>query len=321
MNSVVDDEKTIVNFKPEVSSASSNPAGFDRPMPGGRRGNSASVDSLGHTGTLPGVSVASLSPPAPSVSARPANIAVGVFKNPSSPLVAIAQPLLNEISDLNQTAEQRNFVQYRSQISEELSKFEMFCNQLEISEEHLIYSRYALCTAIDEMVNKSPWSAKGEWSKNSLLAQYHGETDGGEKFYELLDHLIVHPAKHLLVLELMFLIMNLGFEGKYHLQPKGYIELEKIKDNLYQTIRLQKGEPEAALSLNWKGVVDRRNPLMRIVPAWVFVAVTGLILVSMYSGFSYLAEEAGDKTASKISQLKTSIEASKIDTAEGVTNE
>ncbi len=306
MTNISDDEKTIVNFNnPATASSLASQQSINQslsiPKPGrGRLKDAAASEKW------PGVSVAVFNQPAADKPHNPAIPLPGRHENTDSPLIAVAQTLLNEIVALQKGKQQEDFQHYRNQINHELCSFERLCLQQEISEEHVIYSRYVLCTAIDEMVNKSPWAIKGEWSKNSLLAQYHGETDGGEKFYELLEHLIIHPAKHIQVLELMFLIMNLGFEGKYHLQSRGYIELEKLKDNVFQTIRLQRGEPEPSLSLHWQGVSDHRNPLMRYVPAWVFLAVTGLVIAGMYLGFGHLANQAGDHTVERIEQLTTS---------------
>lgn len=60
-----------------------------------------------------------------------------------------------------------------------------------------------------------PWGNESEWSKISLLSSFHNETFGGEKFFQLLDRLSKNPVKHLPMLELMYLCLALGFEGKY----------------------------------------------------------------------------------------------------------
>lgn len=301
-----DSEKTIVDFsKPNNSGgAELTQVGFDRPMPGGRGpGGQSPKKQSANSASQPDATlgfhnaVASVQPPV----IQPLH--QKIYENHANPLLAAAQPLLNEVADLHQAVQEQPIEQYRQRLVVEIQQFEMACGQIEIDEETLIYARYVLCTVLDEMVNKTPWQGKGEWNRHSLLAQYHGETGGGEKFFALLDHLLTHPAKHIQVLELMFVCLNLGFEGKYHLEQRGHLQLEKVKDNLYQVIRMQRGEPEQQLSPNWQGITDTRNPLMRYVPAWVIAAVSALILVGMFSGFSYLIEQAGNETVATINSL------------------
>lgn len=285
-------DETIVNYtKPKPTpgpvAADATKARLNRPAPGGR--------AITTSNDLPGVSQA----------VQPAieQPVIKVYLNQLNPLLAAAQPLLNEIVALSQMTDDKPIESYRQQLVSEVGKFEMQCGQNGIDEETLIYARYVLCTVLDEMVNKTPWQARGEWNQHSLLAQFHGETGGGEKFFDLLDHLLIHPAKHIHTLELMFVCLNLGFEGKYHLIQRGHLQLEKVKDNLYQAIRLQRGEPDQQLSPHWQGVTDKRHRLIGFIPAWVILAVAGLILVAMFSGFHYLIEEQGDKAVLALENL------------------
>ena len=225
------------------------------------------------------------------------------YENKLNPLLAAAQPLVDEVAWLNNTGEASQPESYRERLAHKVSQFERQCGMSGVDEDSILYARYVLCTVLDEMVNKTPWPDKGEWNRQSLLARFHGETGGGEKFFDLLDHLQLHPATHLAVLELMFVCLNLGFEGKYHLVPRGYLQLEQVKDNLFQLIRLQRGEPEQSLSPHGHSVSGRRHKLIGYLPAWVILAVTGLLLLTMFSGFRFLIDEQGDRVAQEIQNL------------------
>lgn len=249
-------------------------------------------------GTLPGVALPGA--PAFGVSLPPVDKAYG---NTLNPLLAAAQPLIDEIAFLNQPGDEKPLDSYRQTLAGAIGRFEMACGQNSVDEDSILYARYVLCTVLDEMVNKTPWPNKGEWNRHSLLAQFHGETGGGEKFFDLLEHLLIHPASHLAVLELMFVCLNLGFEGKYHLVPRGHLQLEQVKDNLYQVIRLQRGDAETTLSPHWQAASGKRQTLVGYVPAWVILAVSGLLLLLMFSGFHYLIEEQGDAAVTRISEL------------------
>ncbi len=106
-----------------------------------------------------------------------------------------------------------------------------------------------------------------------LLISFHNETWGGEKFYDALDRLLAFPSGNLHLLELMYLCLALGFEGRYRVRDGGRDQLERVREQLFQTIRTQRGEPERELSPHWRGITERRDPLIHQVPLWVFAGL------------------------------------------------
>lgn len=207
-----------------------------------------------------------------------------------NPLLAAASGLLERMAQLSAQNEAHDVMSYRDGCVQQLQIFEQQLLHNDSSEETRYYARYVLCTVMDELVNKTHWGS-GVWSNQSLLSQFHGETGGGERFFQLLEYLQQSPAKNLHLLELMYVCLGLGFEGKYRLDARGYAQLEALRDNLFHLIRMQKGEPERDLSPHWQRVTQRRNPLSRYLPLWVVVAVVGVLMLGTYSGFSYLLNE------------------------------
>src|SRR5690606_37076980 len=139
--------------------------------------------------------------------------------------------------------------------------------------DHVLAARYLLCTALDETVLNTPWGSQSAWAEQTLLSTFHNETWGGEKFFQLLDRLVQDPRRNLHLLELMYLLLALGFQGKYRIRERGRAELEQIQANLFQTIRMQRGDFERSLSPRWRGVTDARSRLAQYVPLWVVGAV------------------------------------------------
>ena len=136
-----------------------------------------------------------------------------------------------------------------------------------ISSEIILAARYVICAALDEAVLKTPWGAESAWTQRTLLSTFHSETHGGEKFFLLLDKMKERPAQNLDMLELMYVFLSLGFEGKYHLNPRGREILEKIRDELFQIIRTFRGEYERALSPRWQGLGRTKNTLAHLCTA------------------------------------------------------
>ncbi|WP_206197454.1 type IVB secretion system protein IcmH/DotU, partial [Pseudomonas viridiflava] len=84
-----------------------------------------------------------------------------------------------------------------------------------IEHDQMLAARYVLCTVLDEAVLTTAWGSSSNWSTMSLLSHFHQETFGGEKFFQLLERLGSNPARHLHLLELMYLCLALGLKGKY----------------------------------------------------------------------------------------------------------
>jgi type VI secretion system protein ImpK len=206
-------------------------------------------------------------------------------------LVAAASDLLSEVVRLKHSDNREDLHALNQRLTAGLKLFEVQALHNGAESSQMMAARYVLCTVADEAVVTTSWGNKSEWSQMSLLSSFHNETFGGEKFFQLLDRLSKNPAKHLPMLELMYLCLSLGFEGKYRVQARGVLELEGLRDALYRQIRQLRGDVPRELSPHWEGLNNQRRSLVRIVPAWMVVLFTVVCLAVMYSGFAWVLGE------------------------------
>ena len=218
-------------------------------------------------------------------------------------LVAAASDLLSEVVRLKHSNNREDMLVLNERLTSGLKLFEVSALHNGAESSQVMAARYVLCTVADEAVVTTPWGNESEWSQMSLLSSFHNETFGGEKFFQLLDRLSKNPAKHLPMLELMYLCLSLGFEGKYRVQARGMLELDGIRDALYRQIRQLRGDVPRELSPHWEGLSDQRRSLLRIVPAWMVVLFTFVCLVMMYSGFAWVPSEQRDTVLQPYQQL------------------
>ncbi|MCI0918906.1 type IVB secretion system protein IcmH/DotU [Pseudomonas stutzeri] len=211
-----------------------------------------------------------------------------------NPLVAAASSLLSEVVRLKHSYEGEDLHALNQRLSAELKLFEHRALHDSAESSQVMAARYVLCTAIDEAVVTTPWGNESEWSQMSLLSSFHNETFGGEKFFQLLERLSRNPVKHLPMLELMYLCLSLGFEGKYRVMPRGMLELEAVRDSLYRQIRQLRGDVPREVSPHWQGLRDTRRRLVRIVPWWLVALFTLICLGMLYAGFAWVLGEQRD---------------------------
>ncbi len=211
-----------------------------------------------------------------------------------NPLVACASDLLAVAGELRGSASHRDPDGLRERLVRQMRDFEACARGRGLPESVVSPARYILCALLDEAILDTPWGSHSIWSKQGLLVSFHNETWGGEKFFDALDRLLAYPAGNLHLLELMYLCLAQGFEGRYRVRDGGRDQLERVRANLYQAIRSQRGDPEPELSPHWRGVAPHRDPLIQQVPLWVLSAVAALLLLGLFTVFTFALSRDSD---------------------------
>jgi type VI secretion system protein ImpK len=223
-------------------------------------------------------------------------------------LETAAAALLSLLGRLRDTPSHPDPAALKSSIIEKMRSFERKAEELGVEKETIFWARYALCSALDEIVLSTPWGNQSAWRDQSLLITLHNEGWGGEKFFQLLQKLLQNPARNLELLELMYICLAFGFEGRYRPLPDGFVQLQGVRDNLYRTIRNQHGESEPDLSAHWQGVTQRQNPLVHYVPLWVMLSISGVLLLLIYSGFSLALNVKSDPLYAALHNIARNVE-------------
>ena len=210
-----------------------------------------------------------------------------------NPLVQAASPLLLRMGQMRSAPASIDVPSLRRAALEEIRRFEERARASGVRNEIALAARYVLCAGLDEAVLSTPSGAQSEWSQHPLLVALHREAWGGEKFFEMLDRILVDPARHIDLIELQYLILALGFTGKYQMMDRGHEQLADLQHNLHRTIQAQRGAAPAELSLQWRGLEDQRSRLIRYVPWWVVVAAALAILgITFATYYTKLANQA-----------------------------
>ena len=242
-----------------------------RPRPGaGRRGSDVAVPSRANA---PGTGYAE-----PISSAARERLGIGL-----NPLVQAASPLLLLAGQFRGTLSAPDVGGLRRHALDEIRRFEERARVSGVPNENVLAARYALCAGLDEAVLSTPWGAQSEWAQQPLLVTLHREAWGGEKFFEMLDRISQDATRHIDLMELQYLCLAFGFVGKYQVQERGHTRLAEVQQALYRNIRAHRGAPQAELSLRWRGLEDRRNPVIRYVPWWVVGAASLAILAITFA--------------------------------------
>ena len=264
-----------------------------RPAPGGRAATRlrpvAREETAGEE-TMGGRRAAAVAPAAPPGGEVPDLVAPG-----AGPLLAAAGPLLQLMARLRSTYAAPDPGLLRERAAAAMREFERRSREAGVPPEQLRPAHFALCAALDDVVMATPWGSQGVWALNPLIASFHQNVDAGERFFEVLAQLQRNPGANLPVLEVMYLCLALGFQGRIRLSPRGPAELDRLREELHATIARQRGAaPERELSPRWQGVAAPYRPARAQVPAWVLGSAAAALLAGLFLWLSNGVEDASD---------------------------
>ncbi|MEY8116664.1 type IVB secretion system protein IcmH/DotU [Falsihalocynthiibacter sp. BN13B15] len=278
-----------------------------RPNPGGRRPASAPF------GTTPAPAPAAPSPadyndpagfnaPAPAPAA-PAPSAPSPQQDQSAvedftglnPIHAAASTLFSLVSRIRNRAQHADPETMRRSVIAEVRAFENRAMQAKIDPQTIKVARYAICATLDDVVLNTPWGGASTWGQQSLVATFHRETVGGDRFYDLLARLEKDPAQNIDLLEFLYVCLSLGFEGRLRVEAGGVDKHMNIRTGLARIIRTQKGDIEHDLSPHWMGLNKPLRQLSAWKPFWISVGALAAVMTIVFLVLSNLLSNSTDK--------------------------
>lgn len=221
----------------------------------------------------------------------------------NNPLIELSLSLLSLVVQLRQMASYPNIDALQARLAESIKKYENNILQQNLPHTHARTASYFVCTLLDETVLNTPWGSESSWGHNSLLVQFHNEAWGGEKFFDIVSHLSQQPSQNLALIELAYLCISLGLEGKYRQTGDGLRHIEGLRQELYLMIQRVKNTDNQELSLFWRGLGNIHNPLINRLPSWVLVLVAAALLMIAYLCFAYTINKSSDHVFEQLAAL------------------
>jgi len=217
-------------------------------------------------------------------------------------LVNAAMPLLAAAPRVRHTARHSNPTALRDALADGIRKFESQARAQGLPNEQVLGGRYILCTLLDESAASTPWGGAGAWAGNSLLVQFHNESWGGEKVFQLMSKLAENVDANRNLLELLYVVLSLGFQGRYRVIDNGAAQLDSVRQRLAQMLG-QGRSPEPALSPRWQGVTAKGPRLSDGLPMWLIASVLLVVLALVYGGFRWSLGNKADPVFSALASL------------------
>lgn len=241
--------------------------------------------------------------PSPAPAAAPDTTTAAEALTGLNPLNASAAMLFSLISRIRNRAQHADPDALRRSVVGEIRTFESRALKAGIEDRQVKVARYAICATIDDVVLNTPWGGESVWGQQSMVATFHRETVGGDRFYDLLARLEQDPANNIDLLEFLYMCLSLGFEGRLRVEAGGPEKHLNIRAGLAKLIRAHRGEVEHDLSPRWKGVEKPYRPLSISKPVWIALACVAAVLASGFLGLSYALSTSTGRVAGQIAGI------------------
>lgn len=209
----------------------------------------------------------------------------------TNPLLEASRVLLRALADMPDSLSSIAVERLQELLEHEVTEFEKLCVQANIRRDHMIGASYCLCTALDEAAMQTAWaqdqSLVAIWVQSSLASTYHRDVDGGDKVYLLIGRLLEDPDEHRDLLQVIYRILSLGFQGRYRGMTDGKRKHDAIRQRLYNVITSQRDPVPLTLSPRWQSTATGKRLSFTDFPVWITVTVLSVILLGLFGWFKY----------------------------------
>lgn len=158
--------------------------------------------------------------------------------------------------------------------------------------------KFALASYIDEAVLTSNWPGRMKWMSKPLQLEFFGEHVGGEAFFKHLNALRRAGERFVDVLEVFYICLQLGFEGKYRL--RGLEQLLAMQVDLRSQIEGYRRYADNRLSPNGVTKTGIIATMRREIPYWVIASVTAAAIFFTYSGYAIVTKQMAENNMEEI---------------------
>jgi type VI secretion system protein ImpK len=105
------------------------------------------------------------------------------------------------------------------------------------------------------------------------------------------------------LLELIYAILALGFEGRYRVLQNGRAQLDGVKEKLALMLREQSGSALAELSPYWEGAPAAGGRLRDGIPMWVVATIAAVVLAIVFIFLRIMISGKSDDAFSSLQAL------------------
>lgn len=182
-----------------------------------------------------------------------------------------------------------------------LELFKKNCSTINIDASIIDNAVYALVALLDETVMSVPGECRNYWITNPIQLELFGDNIAGQEFFRRLEKLMIEPERMKDVLEVYYLCLCLGFEGKYKLG--NFSERDGLIDNLARVLLKAGKRSVSGLSPHGRRIMSAdllKRKRWKIMPLWAVGISAAVLLAILWGIMFFLTKQSVEKVLSII---------------------
>ncbi|OBQ74260.1 type VI secretion system protein TssL, long form [Mesorhizobium erdmanii] len=223
-----------------------------------------------------------------------------------NPILAAAAPLLMLFGQFRLVPVERQAEPLAEHVAEAIDKFDRVLEKSGVAEEDARIAKFVLCETADDLIGNLPWPRKDAWAQHSMLSQFFHVEPNGTGFFEALNKILASPEAHYDLLELMHVCLSLGYEGQYRGLTRDDTSLERVRRDVYETLRYFRPRAAEDISPRWQGLAVTVTQSSTRLPLWVVAAAASALLTAAFFALRVFITNEGDAAAGELLALNPS---------------
>jgi type VI secretion system protein ImpK len=227
----------------------------------------------------------------------------GVGYSAANPIMTAAAPLLVLLGQLRLMGRDTDAASLATLVANAISKFEREITEAGVPEEDARIAKFALCETADDIIQHLPGFDRDRWTEHSMLSRFFGVRVFGAGFFNALNKLLADPETHYDLLEFMHACLSLGFEGQYRGIAREDRNLERVRQDVYDTLRYSRARATDDISLRWRGLAEAMSNTPARAPFWSIAAGVLVLLAGSYVVLRVLITNDGEAVSERLLAL------------------
>lgn len=202
----------------------------------------------------------------------------------ANPLLAAASPILSLVGRLYTASVLQDLSELYLDLIHEINAFENQAERFNYRHETIVIARYILAATLDEVIIKK----EPRWQNSQLLNFFQQDDVSGERFFLILERLSEEPAFYIDLLELIYVCLSLGYEGKFRQQLGAHHTLNTLRHEVFYKLCQIKRELRPSLNTTKQLTYQKSRVKFQtiLLPTKWFLLSAGLTVAIIVSSFT-----------------------------------
>lgn len=163
-------------------------------------------------------------------------------------LLPFALPLLSTVGRIKNILPKYSVNVIKNKLCKDIEDFEKHAKNANVPPKKISMVKYIVCATFDDLILQSKWGEENAWCNDTLLSTLFNDTRGGEYFFVILDEAMKEKVFNFDALEIIYYCLALGFCGKYRIITDGEVKLLRLRQELWNLLRVEKVIPSLYLN-------------------------------------------------------------------------